>query len=999
MAQTLSSPGVNVSVIDESFYTPAAPGTIPLVFVATAENKANASATGTAVGTTKANAGTVWVVTSQRDLTETFGTPYFQTDSANNAVHASEISEYGLQAAYSVLGVSSQAYVVRADVDLDSLKGSGLPPSSSPSNGTYWVDTGSTAFGINEWNATSKTFTVKTPRIINDSNAATATITGAGVTPNSSFGTPGDYAVVVTKANTNQLWFKSTSSWVALQNTFDSGKKLEMSPHYQYPDFNSALNGSVWVKTTTPGQGSNWVVKQYSESTGLWSTISTPMFGSTQSAIQSLDSVGGGANIPVGSLFVDYDYDNGAQSNVIKANFKLWKRKTSAPTTLSVVASTVPSAGATLYVRQTDVTGAWNSPFSIAITTTGTFGLQFATALNNSAFYLNLSANYDVSTGVLTVTHALGGDFEITNLGTYVSLTNVANVYEAPVGDRAVGGLNTPTQLSLITNWEPVTYQALSTSPVAVPTDGKLWYSTDLSSVDIMYNNGSGAWVGYRTTGAFTATDSNGPLLASIAPTLNSRGSGLVTGDIWVDTSSPDSYGQNIYVYNSTLAVGKRWVKQDVSDNFSPNGWLFADARWGSTSTTNMTTLTPISTMLTSNYVDPDCPNPALYPKGMKLFNTRRSGNNVKKYYTNFIGLNYLDGNPRQGGETTSNYAADRWVTESGSSFGRLAQRAVVVKALKSLVATNQSVRDTDTLNYNLIATPGYTELISNMITLNTDIGQLALIVGDAPFRLKSDATSLQNWGSNAALATDNGDTALVSRDPYTAVYYPSGFTSDNRGNSVVVPPSHMMLTTIINSDNVSYPWFAPAGTRRGGITNASSVGFVDSTTGKFKTASLHEPVRNVLAGVDVNPIATLPGSGLTVMGQYTRSAANSSLDRVNVARLVTYLRRQLGLLAKPYLFEPNDSQTRKDIRSNIESLLSGLVTQRALYDFVVVCDQTNNTNARIDRNELWVDIAIEPVKSVEFIYIPLRLLNTGAIASGNFGSQLSGNSTTSSGQ
>jgi hypothetical protein len=487
--------------------------------------------------------------------------------------------------------------------------------------------------------------------------------------------------------------------------------------------------------------------------------------------------------------------------------------------------------------------------------------------------------------------------------------------------------------------------------------------------------------------------------VAAIAPTLNSQGNGLVTGDIWIDSSIPDAYGQNIYVYNSVLAAGKRWVKQDVSDNFSPNGWLFADARWGSTSTTNMATLTPISTMLTSNYVDPDCPNPSLYPKGMKLFNTRRSGNNVKKYYTNFISLNYLDGNPRQGNEPTTAYAADRWVSESGSSFGRLAQRSVVVKALKALLATNESVRDTDTLNYNLIATPGYTELIGDMIKLNTDIGQLALVVGDAPFRLKADATSLQNWGSNAALATDNGDDALVSRDPYTAVYYPSGLTNDNRGNSIVVPPSHMMLTTIINSDNVSYPWFAPAGTRRGVVANASSVGYVDSTTGKFRTASLFEPVRNVLAGVEVNAIATLPGSGLTTMGQYTRAASTSSLDRINVARLVTYLRRQLGVLAKPYLFEPNDSQTRKDIRSNIESLLSGLVTQRALYDFVVVCDQTNNTNARIDRNELWVDIAIEPVKSVEFIYIPLRLLNTGAIASGNFGSQLSGNSTTSSGQ
>ena len=998
MAQTLSSPGVNVSVIDESFYTPATPGTVPLVFVATAENKANASATGTAVGTTKANAGTVWVITSQRDLTETFGTPYFQTDSGNNSVHASEISEYGLQAAYSVLGVSSRAYVVRADVDLDSLKGSGLPPTSAPEDGTYWVDTAGTTFGINEWSTSNSTFTVKTPRIINDSNSATATVGGLGVTPDSSFGTPGDYAVVLTKANANQLWYKATGGWVTIQNTFDSGKRLEMSPHYQYPDFAAALNGSVWVKTTTPGQGSNWVVKQYSATTGLWSTISAPLFGSTQSAIASLDSTGGGAKIPVGSLFVDYDYDNGAQATAIKANFRLWRRKSSAPTTLSVTASTVPSAGATLYVRQTTSAGAWTTPFALTITTTGAFGLQFATALNNSASYLNLSANYSASTGMLTVTHALGGDFEITSLGTYVSLTNVANVYEAPVGDRAIF-TGTPTQVTLVTNWATASYEALSTAPVDVPTDGRLWYNTDLSSVDVMYNNGNGAWVGYRTAGAFTATDSNGPMVASIAPTVNSQGNGLVTGDIWVDSSNADAYGQNIYVYNSVLASGKRWVKQDVSDNFSPNGWLFADARWSSTSTTSMETLTPISTMLTSNYVDPDCPDPRLYPKGMRLFNTRRSGNNVKKYYTNFIGLNYLDGNPRQGGETTSNYAADRWVTESGSSFGRLAQRAVVVKALKSLLATNESVRDTDTLNYNLIATPGYTELIGSMITLNNDIGQLALVVGDAPFRLKADATSLLQWGSNAALANDNGDEGLVSRDPYTAVYYPSGFTNDNRGNSVVVPPSHMMLTTIINSDNVSYPWFAPAGTRRGGITNASSVGYVDSVTGKFKTASLFEPVRNVLAEVEVNAIATLPGSGLTAMGQYTRAATTSSLDRVNVARLVTYLRRQLGLLAKPYLFEPNDSQTRKDIRSNIESLLSGLVTQRALYDFVVVCDQTNNTNARIDRNELWVDIAIEPVKSVEFIYIPLRLLNTGAIASGNFGSQLSGNSTTSSGQ
>ena len=103
---TLQSPGVQVQVIDESFYNPAAPGTVPLIFVATAQDKANASATGTAPGTLAANAGKVWTITSQRDLVDTFGTPLFYTDSNNNPINGGELNEYGLQAAYSLLGVS-----------------------------------------------------------------------------------------------------------------------------------------------------------------------------------------------------------------------------------------------------------------------------------------------------------------------------------------------------------------------------------------------------------------------------------------------------------------------------------------------------------------------------------------------------------------------------------------------------------------------------------------------------------------------------------------------------------------------------------------------------------------------------------------------------------------------------------------------------------------------------------------------------------------------------
>jgi phage tail sheath protein FI len=280
---------------------------------------------------------------------------------------------------------------------------------------------------------------------------------------------------------------------------------------------------------------------------------------------------------------------------------------------------------------------------------------------------------------------------------------------------------------------------------------------------------------------------------------------------------------------------------------------------------------------------------------------------------------------------------------------------------------------------FNLIACPGYPELVGEMVSLNYDRGLTAFVVGDTPARLTPDATSLSNWGNNVNGALEDNDSGLVSSDEYLGFFYPWGYTSDNIGNNVVVPPSHMMLRTIALSDNVSYPWFAPAGTRRGGITNATAVGYITSE-GEFQSVALNNGQRDTLASVKVNPLTFITGTGLVNYGQYTRAKNASSLDRINVARLVIYLRRQFAQLAKPYVFEPNDQLTRNEIRGAAESLLLELVGQRALYDYLVVCDESNNTPARIDRNELYLDVAIEPVKAVEFIYIPLRLKNTGEI-------------------
>ena len=114
--------------------------------------------------------------------------------------------------------------------------------------------------------------------------------------------------------------------------------------------------------------------------------------------------------------------------------------------------------------------------------------------------------------------------------------------------------------------------------------------------------------------------------------------------------------------------------------------------------------------------------------------------------------------------------------------------------------------------------------------------------------------------------------------------------------------------------------------------------------------------------------------------GQKTRAKNASALDRVNVARLVNYLRTTLAPLANQFLFEPNDKITRDQIKQVVESVLNDLITKRGIYDYLVVCDTSNNTPDRIARNELYVDVAIEPMKAVEFIYIPIRLKNPGTI-------------------
>jgi len=1015
----LSSPGVEVKVIDESFYTPAEPGTVPLIVVATADNKSNGGGTGIAPGTLKANAGAVYLITSQRDLADNFGDPIFKTDVSGNPVHAGEQNEYGLQAAYSFLGVSNRAYVVRADVDLGQLDAKADEPGSDAAGGTHWLDTQVSKFGIFEWNGSAITvtggqkFTNKVPLVITESSKVDSS-TGA---PKSSIGQFGDYAIVSTDTNSStpslttyhgntlehQLYYKKAGSgWVTVGSTAWSGGTLDLqiSPHTDIPLWKTAETnaptGSVWIKTTSPNNGLSLSVKRFNSTTSEWEKVACPVYKTGHAAIFGNDPTGGGSNLALGALFAQVNHTE-ASTEIV--NFKLWKRGAVGATviTSNIILDTTftDSTVYTFQMRESLLDGTLSSASTISFTASAAGGTAegtedaeaLATAINNAGF-VNVVAEVD-SQNRLVIKHLKGGDMRFDNGGGTSPLPLIFAVFDYEPGSNNLGKTRflhdapDATNEYIASNWEPLVYAATNDPPSRIPEDGQMWYSSVVDEVDIMVHNGT-TWKGYRNVYPTT----NGPIVAASAPETQADGvTALVEGDIWVDTSDLENFPQ-IYVYRAaltTIPVVKRWIKRDTTDQSTEEGVLFADARWTDVGDLATAEASSIADLALSDFLDPDAPDPALYPKGMLLWNLRRSGFNVKQFKRDYIDT--TADNPRDNDSPMADYYPHRWVTISSNqddgsgSFGRKAQRKVVVKALQAVVNNNDELRDEERRVFNLMACPGYPELIGELINLNYDRALTAFVVGDSPSRLRPGATSLLSWASNENLANEDNDIGAVSYDEYMAMYYPWGFTSDNFGNNVVVPPSHMMLRTIALNDQVAYPWFAPAGVRRGGITNATSVGYI-TAEGEFQSVALNTGQRDTLYEQKINPITFLTGTGLVAYGQKTRARAASALDRINVARLIVYLRRQLSILAKPYIFEPNDKITRDQIKAAAESLLVELVGQRALYDYVVVCDESNNTPSRIDRNELWLDIAIEPVKAVEFIYIPLRIKNTGEIAS-----------------
>ena len=924
---TLVSPGVAVPVSDETVYGAPGGGTVPLYLIATAQDKLDPTSprdgdgnpTLVAEYTTKANANKLVRVTSQREMTQFFGDATFTKD-GNQVIEGSETSEYGLLAAYSYLGQGSRAFVVRADVDLKELGHRDSAPTGPVASGRYWLDTDGSSYGVHEYDGNSWVFKQVTVEVDVDANgvwqSSAAEVGGTSAFVPSTAGSTGDYLVAVLRE-------EDGASGIALR-------------YFKYGSSSwEAVTGTFGLHTRVPqaastsvsasGAASSNVVSLTVDSiTGFSNGDTVIISGLTNASLNgeyTINAAPSGTTIAITktSLTSSANDFNGA-TITRDITGETW------------IKTTRPDNGVNLAIYRSDSNGTFNLVEVEGVTNQGgsdTYVQQGGgrrAALNRNPMNSSRPITNDMIEGNIAL------DTETTAGSVLIKVIDDTDSVERTINGEMVNVGGDPVNITSI-------IFAQDAEPGGDPVSGQLWFDNTKSALDILVHSGSG-W--------------NRVVKNNITYAVQKPDSGS-DGDIWVDTSAPEREYPKLYKFSN----GDYRV-HDNTNQTGPMGVVFDNFTTDATVTGSIDTDTALIGR----------PDYQEYPMGILAVNMALSQNTVREYKTDLeLGMDQAAEPVSTSGSGWINAATNN--ADGSGAFGRLAQRRLVATRMQASVVGNDDLRD-ENANFTLLSAVGYPELQDELVNLNTDRGETGFIVTDTPLRVTPKDVVTWIGGQNAA---ENGEDGLPTKHTYSAVYYPHVRTTTPAGDTVTTYASHSALYTYAYNDNVAYPWFAPAGLTRGLVRNGSAVGYITAEE-EFKPISLNQGQRDSMYEVKLNPIANFASEGVVIFGQKTLHPFDSALDRVNVARLVAYLRERFEVIARPLLFEPNDQPTRERARALFEGFLADLISKRALEDFAVVCDTSNNTPLRVSRNELWIDVAIIPIRAVEFIYIPIRLVS-----------------------
>lgn len=302
----------------------------------------------------------------------------------------------------------------------------------------------------------------------------------------------------------------------------------------------------------------------------------------------------------------------------------------------------------------------------------------------------------------------------------------------------------------------------------------------------------------------------------------------------------------------------------------------------------------------------------------------------------------------------------------AGGDSGGATETALIGAAATK---TGMYALDDDSLNISIGVIPGITndDIQNALVTLaESSKNFLALVSPPLALGEVQDAVDWMNGKDQTTRPAALNSSYAAAYWPWVQVFNP--FAAAEQWYD----PAIFAARQCVYTDAVSEPWFAPAGFRRGRLTKPTSTEVV-----------LNQGDKDTLYSNAVNPVTNDPTTGITIFGQKTAQRTPTALDRVNVRRLMIYIRKVLLQLGKPFQFEPNDQFTWELVEDAINPFIDDLLARRAIIEGAVKCDSTTNTPLRVDRNELWCSVTIKPTKAAETIVFEVNLTSQSATLNG----------------
>ena len=300
--------------------------------------------------------------------------------------------------------------------------------------------------------------------------------------------------------------------------------------------------------------------------------------------------------------------------------------------------------------------------------------------------------------------------------------------------------------------------------------------------------------------------------------------------------------------------------------------------------------------------------------------------------------------------------------------------------AFNSVNVAIDSLRDPEVVEYNLVTMPGLTNN-----TLNTKLVEMCEDRGDALaiIDLKNGYTPDTENGNSKADRKGNVDQVINNKrntlrinSSYGCTYYPWVQIRDTiNGDTLWVPPSVVALGTMAYSEANSQLWFAPAGFTRGGLSVNRAAGI--PVVGVEERLTSRD--RDRLYEENINPIATFPAEGIVIFGQKTLQLDASALDRINVRRLVIFLKKQISRFAATILFDQNVAATWNRFKGKVVPFLTDVKAGLGITDYKLILDESTTTPDLIDRNIMYAKIYVKPARAIEYIAIDFIITDSGA--------------------